>query len=96
MPEIDEVIVKKIARLANLSLDDQEIARFSGQLEKILDYFHKLNQLDASGVPETAHALPLENVWRQDEARPGLARDEALAGAPDVHKNSFRVPRIIE
>lgn len=96
MPEINEAIVKKIARLANLSLDDQETARFSGQLEKILDYFRKLNQLDTTGVPQTAHALPLENVWRLDEVKPGLARDEALAGAPDVHDQSFRVPRIIE
>ncbi len=96
MPEITEESVKKIARLANLRLDADETARFTLDLEKIVEYMHKLNQLDTTGIPQTAHALPMQNVWREDQVLPGLERSEALAGAPDVRDDCFRVPRILE
>ena len=96
MPEITEETVKKIARLANLRMDPDETARFTEHLEKVLEYMRKLNQLDTTGIPQTAHVLPLQNVWREDEVLPGLDRSEALAGAPDVRDDCFRVPRIIE
>lgn len=96
MPEITPAVVAKIARLANLKISEEELASFSGQLEKILEYIHKLNQVDTHGVAQTAHALPLQNIWRADEMKPGLDRSEALAAAPDVYADGFRVPRIIE
>ncbi|MCK5218796.1 Asp-tRNA(Asn)/Glu-tRNA(Gln) amidotransferase subunit GatC [bacterium] len=96
VPEITEETVKKIARLANLRMDPDETARFTEHLEKVLEYMRKLNQLDTTGIPQTAHVLPLQNVWREDEVLPGLDRSEALAGAPDVRDDCFRVPRIIE
>jgi aspartyl-tRNA(Asn)/glutamyl-tRNA(Gln) amidotransferase subunit C len=96
MAEITTETVKKIARLANLALTEEETARFASQLEKILEYVHKLNELDTRGVPETVHALPLQNVWREDAVTPGLDRDAALAAAPDPQDGCFRVPRIIE
>ncbi len=96
MPEITRETVLKIARLANLRLTEEEIARFSEQLEHILDYIHKLKQLDTAGVPETAYAIPQTNVWREDQPQPSLDRSEVLAGAPDVQDGCFRVPRIIE
>ncbi len=96
MPEITPETVRKIARLANLSLTGDETERYASQLEKILEYIHKLNQLDTRNVPETAHALPLQNVWREDAVTPGLERGAVLAEAPDPLDGCFRVPRIIE
>lgn len=96
MAEITRETVEKIARLANLSLTEDETARFASQLEHILDYVRTLSRLETEGVPQTAHALPLQNVWRDDVEKPCLDRDEALAAAPDPQDGCFRVPRIIE
>jgi aspartyl-tRNA(Asn)/glutamyl-tRNA(Gln) amidotransferase subunit C len=96
MAEITRVTVQKIAALANLNLGEDDATRFAKQLEHILDYVHKLSQLDTKGVPQTAHALPLQNVWRDDVVKPCLDRDEVLAAAPDPQDGCFRVPRIIE
>ncbi len=95
MPEITAETVEKIARLANLKLTADEVGLFARQLEQILEYIHKLNQLNTAEVAPTTHALPMQNVWRPDAVRPGLAREEALAAAPDAQENCFRVPRII-
>ncbi len=96
MPEITPETVRKIARLANLALSEDEVRRFAPQLEKILEHVRQLNRLDTRDVPETAHALPLQNVWRADAPTPGLEREAALAAAPDPQDGCFRVPRIIE
>jgi aspartyl-tRNA(Asn)/glutamyl-tRNA(Gln) amidotransferase subunit C len=94
--EITDKTVEKIARLANLQLAQDESGRFAGQLEKILGFIHTLNQLDTTGVAETAHAQPLQNVWREDVVVSGLEREAAIAEAPDGQEQGFRVPRIIE
>lgn len=96
MLKITPETVRKIARLANLALNEDEAERFASQMEKILEYVRKLNQLDTRDVPETTHALPLQNMWREDELKAGLERDAALAGSPDPQDGCFRVPRIIE
>jgi aspartyl-tRNA(Asn)/glutamyl-tRNA(Gln) amidotransferase subunit C len=96
MAEITRAAVHKIAQLANLNLGEDETAQLASQLEQILEYIRKLNQLDTKGVPQTAHALPLQNVWREDVVKPCLDRDEVLAAAPDPQDGCFRVPRIIE
>jgi aspartyl-tRNA(Asn)/glutamyl-tRNA(Gln) amidotransferase subunit C len=66
------------------------------ELSAILAYVDKLRELDVEGVEPTSHAVPLVNVMREDEPRPGLAREEAMANAPDPAGEFFRVPRIIE
>ncbi len=96
MPEITRETVQKIARLANLTLTDAEQETYAGQLEKILEYVHTLSKVDTTGVPQTSHALPLQDVWREDEVAPSLSREDALAEAPDPFAGCFRVPRIIE
>ncbi len=87
--------VAHVAMLARLHLDDEELDRFTGQLAVILDHAADVAALDLDGVPPTSHALSLANVLRADEPRPGLDRDEVLAGAPDVEDHRFRVPRIL-
>jgi aspartyl-tRNA(Asn)/glutamyl-tRNA(Gln) amidotransferase subunit C len=86
----DEVL--HVARLARLELTDDEIDRFTDQLNAILEAVAKVSELDLSDVEPTAHPLDLVNVWAEDEPRPSLAVDEALANAPDRHDGFFKVP----
>ena len=84
-----------MARLARLALTDDEIAGLTSQLGAIIEYAAQVSALDTGGVPATAHPLPLSNVFRRDDIRPGVSRDEVLAQAPAVEDGRFRVPRIL-
>jgi len=86
----DEVL--HVAALARLELSDEEVERFREQLSAILEAVGKVAELDLSGVEPTSHPLDLVNVWAEDEPRPCLPVDEALANAPDRVGNFFRVP----
>jgi aspartyl-tRNA(Asn)/glutamyl-tRNA(Gln) amidotransferase subunit C len=87
--------VEHVAKLARLALTDQEIESLTRELGAILDHADDVAALDTAGVPPTAHPLPLVNVLRADEPRPGLPRDEVLAAAPAAEDGRFRVPRIL-
>ena len=84
--------VRHVARLARLTLTDDEVARFGEQLSAILEAVGKVSELDLSDVPPTAHPLDVVNVWDEDEPRPSLPVAEALANAPDRDGTFFRVP----
>jgi aspartyl-tRNA(Asn)/glutamyl-tRNA(Gln) amidotransferase subunit C len=86
----DEVV--HVARLARLALTDEELDRFAGQLDAILEAVGKVSELDLSGVEPTLHPLELSNVWAEDAPRPSLPVDDALANAPEVEDDAFRVP----
>jgi aspartyl-tRNA(Asn)/glutamyl-tRNA(Gln) amidotransferase subunit C len=88
--------IEKVARLARLELSEEEKVTFGSQLEQILTYMEQLNRLDTSGVEPTSHAIPVYNVFREDEVRPSLPQEEVLAIAPDEEDGHFKVPRIIE
>lgn len=81
-----------VAQLARLELSEEETARFQEQLNAILEAVGKVAELDLSDVEPTAHPLGLANVWGEDQARPCLTVEEALANAPDRAGNFFRVP----
>ena len=87
--------VRHVARLARLDITDDEVELFTGQLEAVLQHAQDVEALDVADVPPTAHPLPLANVFRDDEPRPGVDRDEVLAMAPDAADGRFRVPRIL-
>ncbi len=87
--------VEHVARLARLALSEEEIERFTDQLGQILEHAARVEALDTAAVPPTSHPIPLANVMRPDEPRPGLARDEVLAMAPAAEDGRFRVPRIL-
>jgi aspartyl-tRNA(Asn)/glutamyl-tRNA(Gln) amidotransferase subunit C len=87
--------VAKVARLARLRLNEEELDRFTGQLAKVLQHAEDLNQLSLDGVAPTAHPFGLSNVVRSDEIEPCLARDEVLGMAPDAEDGRFAVPRIV-
>jgi aspartyl-tRNA(Asn)/glutamyl-tRNA(Gln) amidotransferase subunit C len=93
---IDRKDVEHVARLARLALTDAELETMREQLNGILAYIDKLNELDTANVEPTSHAVPMVNVMRDDVEAPCLPRDEALANAPDRSGEFFRVPRIIE
>jgi aspartyl-tRNA(Asn)/glutamyl-tRNA(Gln) amidotransferase subunit C len=86
----DEVV--HVARLARLALTEEELDRFAGQLDAILEAVGKVAELDLEDVEPTLHPLALANVWAEDEPRPSLSVDEALANAPDPEDGAFRVP----
>jgi aspartyl-tRNA(Asn)/glutamyl-tRNA(Gln) amidotransferase subunit C len=95
MPEITRDDVAHVARLARLSLTDDELDRFTGQLAAVLEHAQDVESLDVGGVPPTAHPLPLKNVLRPDVPVPSLDRDEVLAAAPAVEDDRFAVPPIL-
>lgn len=88
--------VPYVAHLARLHLTAEETQKFQGQLDQILRYVRELNAVNVEGVEALAHAIPMSNVFRPDEPRPGLTHDEALANAPDQRHDQFYVPRILE
>lgn len=87
--------VAHVARLARLTVTDEELDTFTGQLAAILDHADDVASLDTEGVPPTAHPLPLVNVLREDVPRPSLDRAEVLASAPAVEDDRFRVPPVL-
>ncbi len=94
--KISREIVEYIAHLGRIELTEDDKETFRGQLEAILDYIDKLNELDTTGVEPMVHTLGLNNVFRADEVRPSLARDAALSNAPDRSEDSYKVPAVIE
>jgi aspartyl-tRNA(Asn)/glutamyl-tRNA(Gln) amidotransferase subunit C len=87
--------VVHVARLARLALTKDELASLTRELGAILDHAARVSALDTAGVPPTAHPLPLTNVFRPDDPRPCLDRDEVLSQAPETEDGRFRVPRIL-
>jgi aspartyl-tRNA(Asn)/glutamyl-tRNA(Gln) amidotransferase subunit C len=93
---ITENDVKHIAKLAKLNFEDNEISRFVDELNSILDYINKLNELDTSNVDPTSHVLDIANVTRADIPERKITQIEALKNAPEEGYGHFKVPRIIE
>lgn len=89
-----KVNVSHIAKLANLSLKDEEIPKFEKQLSEVLDYVAKLNEVDTKGTKETSQVTGLENIERDDVASPSLTQDEALSNASAKKDGLFQVKGI--
>jgi aspartyl-tRNA(Asn)/glutamyl-tRNA(Gln) amidotransferase subunit C len=92
MTEISRESLLHVAHLARLELRDDELARLEGQLNDILAAVSKVAELDLSDVPPTSHPLDIVNVWGEDEPRPCLTVEEALANAPERDGDFFKVP----
>jgi aspartyl-tRNA(Asn)/glutamyl-tRNA(Gln) amidotransferase subunit C len=87
--------VAKVAKLARLSLSEQELDMFTEQLGQILEHANDIAALQLDGVVATAHPFGLINVVREDVIEPSLSRDDLLAMAPDSQDGRFAVPRIM-
>ncbi len=96
MPALTRDDVAHLSRLARIGATDDELDRLVGQLGQILEAVDRVGEVAAADVPPMSHPLPLTNVTRPDDPRPGLSVHEALAGAPETEQQRFRVPRILE
>lgn len=94
--KITRAEVDAVALLARLELTPEETETFTGQMDAILAYVEKLNELNTDGIIPTSHAVPVENAFRADEVRPSIGVENALANAPDRVEGFFRVPKVIE
>jgi len=89
--------IEHLARLALIDLSEEEKEIFSKQLNNILDYFQKLNELDTSNIKPTRHVIDgLKNVFREDIPRKSLTQEEALKNAREKQDGFFKAPRIIK
>jgi aspartyl-tRNA(Asn)/glutamyl-tRNA(Gln) amidotransferase subunit C len=93
---LTESEVRRIARLARLSLAPGEVERMTADLDTVLGYVESLGEVDTEGVPPTAHVLPLETPLRPDEPAPELDPRTAVANAPEASGTAFAVPPVIE
>jgi len=85
-----------VAHLARLEIDDAQKDKFTAQLNDILLYIDKLNELDTEGIEPMSHAIAVTNAFREDQALDSLGTEKALANAPDARGEFFRVPKVIE
>ncbi len=95
--DLSHVDVSYVADLARIDLTSDEIQRYSGELDAIIEYVAQLSEIDVTDVPPMAHAVVGSNVLRQDEPQACAARAEVLANAPATAEDMFiRVPVVIE
>ncbi len=88
--------VANVARLARLNLSDEETRLFQSQLGQVLEHVAKLREIDVSNVEVTAHAIPVFNVFREDEPRDWFSAEEALSNAPQKANGLFIVTKVVE
>ena len=88
--------VEYVAKLSRLKLKEEQVEKFTQQLNSILEYIEKLNQLDTSEIQPISHVVPLKNVRRKDIQKPSFSVEEVLKNAPDKERGYFKVPPIIE
>ncbi len=88
--------VEHVAKLARLGLTEEEKKLFTEQLSRILEYAETINKLPTEGVPPTSHAIPMKNIFREDEVKSFPDAKLILEGALEEERGMFKVPRILE
>lgn len=96
MSEITPDLVRHLANLARIDVNDQEVALFAGQLGLIVDSMATIKAAVAGDVPATSHPIPMANVYREDVVEPSLTQEQALSAAPDSADGRFRVHAILD
>lgn len=92
---VTKELVIHIAELAHLKLKEDEIEKFQNELNQILEYVDKLNEIDTSNVAPLSHPLSTINVFREDIVEKSILREEALKNAPEATEEFFKVPKVI-
>jgi aspartyl-tRNA(Asn)/glutamyl-tRNA(Gln) amidotransferase subunit C len=95
MSKISQDIVQHVALLSRLRFSSQQVPQITHDLNRMLEYVEKLNELDTSSVPPTSHSIPMSNVMREDTPRGSLPADDALQNAPEKEGGCFKVPKIL-
>ena len=96
MSEISRDEVIHVAKLARLSLTEEEIVKFGEQMSNILEHASAVSKIDTEGIVPTSHPLKMENVLREDVVGPSLTQVQALSGAPNAQDGRFMVPQILD
>jgi aspartyl-tRNA(Asn)/glutamyl-tRNA(Gln) amidotransferase subunit C len=96
MSDVTPDLVRHLANLARIELDESEVVRFTEQLGVILDSVAKISSAIDENTPSTSHPIPLVNVFREDIIEPSLSQEQALSGAPDQGQGRFRVAAILD
>lgn len=94
--EVNDALVDKLAHLARLSFDGQEKEGIKQDLQKMITFVEKLNELDLENLEPLIHMSPEVNVLRNDEIRGSVSREEALKNAPKTDGEFFLVPKVIK
>ena len=92
---VEKIDINYVAHLARIELTAEEKSQFSVQLEQVLGYFEKLNGVDVTGVEPMAHAVPVVNVWAEDEAGEVLSPEAAMRNAVEVEANQVVLPKVV-
>ena len=93
---IDEKLIRHIAHLSRLTLNEQEVAALAAELNKIIGFIDQLSMAATEGVEPAASAMSIRNVWREDVQRESFDPETALMNAPASEGDFFRVPKILE
>ncbi len=95
----EKIITKKeveyVAELSKLEFNEEEKEEFTSQLNSILDYFKKLDELDTEKVEPTAYVISMPNLMNEDKVKPSLPREEVLSNSKYIKKGYFKVPKIM-
>jgi aspartyl-tRNA(Asn)/glutamyl-tRNA(Gln) amidotransferase subunit C len=95
MPSIGRDDVARLADLARIQLTEEEIARFAGEFDSIMDAVASVSEVATEEVPATSHPIAMTNVFREDVVENTLTQEQALAGAPEAEDGRFVVPQIL-
>lgn len=88
--------VKYIASLAKLTIDENQLDKFTSEMEQIIEFADSLNQIDTQGIKPTAHIQGISNVLREDTEPVQFSTEDALKNAPEKADNCFAVPKVVE
>ena len=94
--QITPDLIQYLESLARITLTEDEEKKIGGELQDILTYIDKLNELDTEGVEAMSNCFPLNNVFRADEIRASMSPDEIVANAPESQDGAFVVPKTVE
>jgi aspartyl-tRNA(Asn)/glutamyl-tRNA(Gln) amidotransferase subunit C len=93
---VDIKTIEHVANLARLNLTDDEKKKLTKEMDDIVSYVDKLNELDTEGIVPREHVIPVNNVLREDEIKESFDREILLANAPDKDNGCFKVPKVVE
>lgn len=91
----EKIDINYVAHLARIELSEEEKAQFAEQLDEVLGYFETLEAVDVTGVEPMAHAVPVVNVWAEDEPGAVVSPEEAMMNAVEVEANQVVVPKVV-
>lgn len=95
--DTEHIDVRYVADLARIDLNAEEAEKLQGDMDEIIGYIEKLNELNVDGIDPTAHPIPLNNVMREDTSAPSLDREKVIENAPNSYDDAYiRVPVVIE